>query len=413
MYSEVIARMSRSVGVPPMWTSVLAVIAHPDEASTGLGAILDAFVLAGTRVDVLCLTHGQAWTLDEAPGDLAALRGAEQASAEDVLGPVRAKMQDCPDGCLGEVCQKRLAAEIVATAELSHPDGLLVFDTAPAAGYRDHAAATKAGLLAADTLDLPVLGWNLPESVAAQLNQEFGGGYPDRPDGDIDMRLTLDRARERLVSHADASQAVPGSALWRRLELLADTESLRWLRTPDGPAGGTGPSGMPAAEAGIVEVVEVVNSVEAVNPVKAVKSVKSVEVPGGRPMNVVHRGGDKFDIIVRGHVITVDQPVKDGGDDTAPTPTELFIASLASCVAFYARRYLTRHDLPTQGLTVEATFEMGSRPARVSRIDLRVVIPEGVPAERRDALLAVATHCTVHNTLETKPDVSITLAASG
>lgn len=134
------------------------------------------------------------------------------------------------------------------------------------------------------------------------------------------------------------------------------------------------------------------------------------DVADGRPMRVEHRGGDRFDISVRGHIITVDQPVKDGGDDTAPTPTELFIASLASCVAFYARRYLARHNLPTEGLAVEATFDMGSKPARVAGITLRVILPDGVPAERRDALLAVATHCTVHNTLETTPDVSITLS---
>jgi putative redox protein len=134
------------------------------------------------------------------------------------------------------------------------------------------------------------------------------------------------------------------------------------------------------------------------------------DVTDGRPMRVEHRGGDRFDISVRGHIITVDQPVKDGGDDTAPTPTELFIASLASCVAFYARRYLARHSLPTEGLAVEATFDMGSKPARVAGITLCVIVPDGVPAERRDALLAVATHCTVHNTLETTPDVSITLS---
>lgn len=134
------------------------------------------------------------------------------------------------------------------------------------------------------------------------------------------------------------------------------------------------------------------------------------DVTDGRPMRVEHRGGDRFDISVRGHIISVDQPVKDGGDDTAPTPTELFIASLASCVAFYARRYLARHHLPTEGLAVEATFDMGSRPARVAGIALRVILPDGVPAERRDPLLAVATHCTVHNTLETTPDVSITLS---
>jgi len=142
----------------------------------------------------------------------------------------------------------------------------------------------------------------------------------------------------------------------------------------------------------------------------ATPSATPVDPAASSPMRVEHRGGDKFDINVRGHVVRVDQPVKDRGEDTAPTPTELFIASLASCVAFYARRYLSRHDLPTEGLAVEATFEMGSKPARVAGIDLSLIVPEGVPADRLGALLAVATHCTVHNTLASEPDVSITLA---
>ena len=69
MSREVKHQMGRSVGVPPEWTSVLAVIAHPDDASFGLGAILDTFVFAGAKVEILCLTHGQAWTLEGAPGD--------------------------------------------------------------------------------------------------------------------------------------------------------------------------------------------------------------------------------------------------------------------------------------------------------------------------------------------------------
>lgn len=133
--------------------------------------------------------------------------------------------------------------------------------------------------------------------------------------------------------------------------------------------------------------------------------------PGeSQPVRVAHLGGDRFDVNIRGHVIRIDQPVSDGGDDTGPTPTELFIASLAGCVAFYARRYLERHALPTEGLAVEADFRMGSRPARVARIEVRLTIPHGVPAERREALLAVASHCTVHNSLISVPEVSVAFA---
>ncbi len=126
-------------------------------------------------------------------------------------------------------------------------------------------------------------------------------------------------------------------------------------------------------------------------------------------VRVQHLGGDRFAVAMRGHVLTVDQPVDAGGEDTAPTPTELFVAGLASCVAFYARRYLRRHGLPEDGLAVEARYGLGSRPARVSSISVVLTVPDGVPAERRDALLAVASHCTVHNSLLDPPEVKVEL----
>jgi uncharacterized OsmC-like protein len=123
--------------------------------------------------------------------------------------------------------------------------------------------------------------------------------------------------------------------------------------------------------------------------------------------------GDRFAIAVRGHTVVVDQPVADGGDDTAPTPTELFVAGLTSCVGFYARRYLARHDLPAHGLTVTADYEMAARPARVGKVRMVIDVPEGLPPSRRDAMLAVASHCTVHNTLIDPPEVTVALATEG
>lgn len=217
---------------PPVWKSVLAVIAHPDDGSFGLGAILDAFFTAGARVRVLCLTHGETWTLHAAPGDIATLRGAELASSDDVLGAIRAKLRANPDGVLGAVCQTKLAHEVVAVAKTSHPDGLLLFDTAGLTGHLDHQAATAAGLLAAEMLNLPVLGWTLPKVVAAQLDRDYGVTDAGQVDEDVDLRVTLDRARQRLASHVHKGRVLPGSLLRRRLQLLADTESLRWLRSP-------------------------------------------------------------------------------------------------------------------------------------------------------------------------------------
>jgi len=231
---------SRKAELPPAWTSVLAVIAHPDDASYGLGAILDAFIFAQTRVEVLCLTHSQAWTLGEAPGDLSMLRGAGLASAADVLGPVRVTMQDCPDGALGELCQTKLARDVVATADSCHPDGLLVLNTRTVPAHLDHVSARSAGLLAAEILDLPVLGWTLSEPVAERVSREFEVSFAGHQDDRVDLRMTLERARQRLASHADAGKAAAGSHSRRLLELLADTESLRWLGLRSSEVGARG-----------------------------------------------------------------------------------------------------------------------------------------------------------------------------
>jgi uncharacterized OsmC-like protein len=120
--------------------------------------------------------------------------------------------------------------------------------------------------------------------------------------------------------------------------------------------------------------------------------------------------GETYEATVRGHRIMVDQPVDAGGDDRAPTPTELFVASLAGCVAFYAGRYLTRHGFNRDGLAVSASFEMAAdKPARVARVKLTVRVPADLPDDRRPALTAVIAHCTVHNSLTAPPAVAIEL----
>jgi putative redox protein len=125
---------------------------------------------------------------------------------------------------------------------------------------------------------------------------------------------------------------------------------------------------------------------------------------------VRHLEGDRFEVEVRGHTLVVDQPRRDGGGDAGPTPTELFVASLAACVGFYAERFLVRHGLPVKGLAVSCGFRMSEdRPARVEGIDLRVRLPYAFPAVRRAALLAVVEHCTVHNSIRQAPRVAIGL----
>jgi len=129
-------------------------------------------------------------------------------------------------------------------------------------------------------------------------------------------------------------------------------------------------------------------------------------------IRVEHLTEDTFVIGIRDHRVVVDQPKDAGGDDLGPTPTELFVASLAGCAGFYAERYLRRHGLPDEGLCVRASFEMATgRPARVASIALRVLLPEAIPAERMAPLERVIAGCTVHNSIRVEPDIRVTVSA--
>ncbi len=130
-------------------------------------------------------------------------------------------------------------------------------------------------------------------------------------------------------------------------------------------------------------------------------------------IDVTHEDGDRYAITMGRHTVLVDQPGSDGDDGVAPTPTDLWVMGLAGCIAFYAGRFLDRHGLDPAGLAVTCDFEMATdRPSRVASIDLRVSLPDGFPADKRDRLQAVVDHCTVHNSMRIPPTVAIALEAT-
>lgn len=211
----------------PRATEVLAVCAHPDDESFGLGAILVAFAKQRTRVRVLCLTHGEASTLGESARPLAEVRADELRAAADVLGVEGVELLAHADGHLEEVALEQLAGTVegsIADAEV-----LLVFDHGGITGHADHCRATDAALLAASRHDLPVLAWALPEHVAAQLNAEFGTAFVGRPEPELSIVIKADRARQLRAITCHATQSGDNPVLWRRLELLGENEHLRWL----------------------------------------------------------------------------------------------------------------------------------------------------------------------------------------
>jgi len=127
-------------------------------------------------------------------------------------------------------------------------------------------------------------------------------------------------------------------------------------------------------------------------------------------MGVTYTGGMQFVAEVRGHKVTIDLPPSQKGTDAGPTPPELFIASLGSCIGVYVVGYLQAQRLPCDGVSVRMSWEEGKSPARIARISAEIKLPEGATPEHARMALKAAEMCKIHNTLKQKPEVRVSIA---
>ena len=220
----------------PDAVSVLAVCAHPDDESFGLGAALATFANSGSSTAVLCFTFGEASTLGAGTPELGQLRAGELADATVELGVDQVELLDFPDGGLSDQPLDQLTGHIQRVVERLRVDLLLVFDEGGITGHADHCRATEAAVAIGNEAQLPVLAWALSDFVTDSLNQEFGATFIGRSAQELDLLVPVDRRRQHRAIARHASQATENPVLRRRLELQGDHEAFRWLSRPWRPS---------------------------------------------------------------------------------------------------------------------------------------------------------------------------------
>jgi len=126
-------------------------------------------------------------------------------------------------------------------------------------------------------------------------------------------------------------------------------------------------------------------------------------------MKIRHLEGLRFEVEQRGHKIITDQPLPTGGDG-GMTPVEFLGAALGACIAVYAADYLQRNGISMEGFEVRTDWARADRPKRLGAFEVKVVIPHELTARQQASLSRIVKACTVHNTLEHPPEITIELA---
>jgi uncharacterized OsmC-like protein len=117
-------------------------------------------------------------------------------------------------------------------------------------------------------------------------------------------------------------------------------------------------------------------------------------------------GGMRAVTDANGFEIVVDEPESHGGTGTGPQPTDLLLASVASCialsVAFVARKRAV--DVPNLAVKVVGTYQ-GLEFERIT-----ASITSSMPREVLDGLVSEAERvCYVSNTLRHCPELEVSV----
>jgi putative redox protein len=123
-----------------------------------------------------------------------------------------------------------------------------------------------------------------------------------------------------------------------------------------------------------------------------------------------YKGDMLFESKIGNHSMVIDVPDSMGGTDRGPTPPQVFIASLGSCIAAFVANYCNNVGIDTTDLSVDVSFEKVEDPTRLTNVKVEVNVPNGKIKGREKALLRVASHCPVHETICTLENVDIAMS---
>ncbi len=127
---------------------------------------------------------------------------------------------------------------------------------------------------------------------------------------------------------------------------------------------------------------------------------------------VTFTGGKRVQAELGGRVVATDQPREMGGDDSAPTPFALFLASLGTCAGIFVLGFCQKRGLPAEGIRLIERPRFGADGA-LAGVDLDIEVPPEFPEKYRDALVRVADQCSVKKAIQAQPRFEVRTVVKG
>jgi putative redox protein len=123
-------------------------------------------------------------------------------------------------------------------------------------------------------------------------------------------------------------------------------------------------------------------------------------------------GGSRVDAHFDNFTVPTDQPVIGGGEGSAPSPFDTFLASIGTCAGIYVLGFCRQRGLPTEGIRILERPHRSQMTGMVEQIELEIQVPASFPEKYRPSLIKSAELCAVKKHLEHPPHFDVFVKSS-
>ena len=120
-------------------------------------------------------------------------------------------------------------------------------------------------------------------------------------------------------------------------------------------------------------------------------------------MEITFDGGKVVTAHIHGHSIRTDQPLDNGGGNSAPAPFDLFLASIGTCAGIYIKSFCDNRKIPTENIKIIQKIEFNKETGLPVYITLDIQLPADFPEKYKASVINVAELCKVKKTIANPP----------
>jgi putative redox protein len=119
-------------------------------------------------------------------------------------------------------------------------------------------------------------------------------------------------------------------------------------------------------------------------------------------------GGARVDAHFGAFTVRTDQPPQGGGEASAPTPFDTFLASIGTCAGIYVLGFCRQRGISTDGIKLTQRMEVDPASGMVIKVSLDIHLPPTFPEKYKGAVIRAAEQCKVKKHFEHPPVFEIT-----